>query len=357
VARNQKFKIASFFAGCGGLDLGFKQAGFDIVWANDFDKTVLETHQKNFPKTSLDTRSIVKINSAEIPGDVHGIIGGPPCQSWSLAGAMRGVNDHRGQVFYDYIRILKDKKPLFFLAENVPGLISKTHLPEFIKLLSEFKKIGYDVDWTTLNAKDYGVSQERKRVFILGYKKELGLKVEFPKPTHGEPAPLFAKSKKSNLKPYVTLKELIGNMQKAIPAKERNKPNVNGELLVPNHEYMIGSFSTIFMSRNRKKEWDDVSYTIQAGGRHAPLHPSAIKMTKVEKDLWMFDAKTEHLYRRLSVRECARIQSFPDDFIFYYDAVANGYKMVGNAVPVLLAKAIALNIKKQLKRAGSQFKN
>ena len=80
-------------------------------------------------------------------------------------------------------------------------------------------------------------------------------------------------------------------------------------------------------------------------------------MTKVEKDLWMFDAKTEHLYRRLSVRECARIQSFPDDFIFYYDAVANGYKMVGNAVPVLLAKAIALNIKKQLKRAGSQFKN
>ena len=357
MVQNQKFKIASLFAGCGGLDLGFKKAGFEIVWANDFDKSVWKTHKKNFPKTHFDTRSIIDIKSREIPNDIHGIIGGPPCQSWSLAGAMRGANDHRGQVFYEYIRILKDKKPLFFLAENVPGLISKTHFPEFIKLLSKFRMIGYDVDWATLNAKDFGVSQERQRVFILGYRKSLGLQIEFPKTTHGILDPLFSKSKKYNLKPYVTLKDLIGDMRKAIPAKERNQPNTNGELLVPNHEYMIGSFSTIFMSRNRKKEWNDVSYTIQAGGRHAPIHPSASKMIKAEKDLWKFDNKTKHPYRRLSIRECARIQSFPDNYIFYYDTIADGYKMVGNAVPVLLAKAIALNIKKQLKKAGAQVKN
>tara|TARA_Y100000031_G_scaffold147500_1_gene182625 strand:+ start:33 stop:1109 length:1077 start_codon:yes stop_codon:yes gene_type:complete len=356
MGQNQKFKIASLFAGCGGLDLGFKKAGFDIVWANDFDKSVWETHKKNFKNTRLDTRSIIDIKSKEIPGNIHGIIGGPPCQSWSLAGAMRGVNDHRGQVFYEYIRMLKDKKPLFFLAENVPGLISKTHFPEFIKLLSKFEKIGYDVDWTTLNAKDFGVAQERQRVFILGYKKSIGLKIEFPKPTHGIPDPLFSKSKKFSLEPYVALKNLIGNMPKAIPAKEKNKPNVNGELLMPNHEYMIGCFSTIFMSRNRKKEWDDVSYTIQAGGRHAPLYPAASKMIKVEKDLWKFDDKTKHPYRRLSIRECARIQSFPDNFIFYYDSIADGYKMVGNAVPVLLAKTIALKIKAGLKKATPQAK-
>jgi DNA (cytosine-5)-methyltransferase 1 len=114
---------------------------------------------------------------------------------------------------------------------------------------------------------------------------------------------------------------------------------------------MIGDFSSIFMSRNRVRSWDEQSFTIQAGGRHAPLHPHAPKMKFVEQNKRIFVPGKEHLYRRLSVRECARIQTFPDDFIFYYDKVSAGYKMIGNAVPVNLAKFLAENIKAQIENA------
>jgi DNA (cytosine-5)-methyltransferase 1 len=112
---------------------------------------------------------------------------------------------------------------------------------------------------------------------------------------------------------------------------------------------MIGSFSTIFMSRNRVRSWDEQSFTIQAGGRHAPIHPRAPKMKFIEQNVRVFVPGKEHLYRRLSIRECARIQTFPDDFIFHYKKVAAGYKMIGNAVPVNLAKFLASSIKEQLK--------
>ena len=118
--------------------------------------------------------------------------------------------------------------------------------------------------------------------------------------------------------------------------------------LIPNHEYMIGGFSTIFMSRNRVRSWDEQSYTIQAGGRHAPIHPQAPKMKFIEQNKRIFVPGKENLYRRLSVRECARIQTFPDNFIFYYNKISAGYKMVGNAVPVNLAKILAVSLKAQL---------
>jgi DNA (cytosine-5)-methyltransferase 1 len=107
---------------------------------------------------------------------------------------------------------------------------------------------------------------------------------------------------------------------------------------------MTGSFSTIFMSRNRVRSWDEVSFNIQAGGRHAPIHPEAPKMQFVEQNVRIFVPGSEHLYRRLSVRECARIQTFPDDFIFHYKSIADGYKMIGNAVPVKLAEVLASKI-------------
>ena len=106
-------KIVSFFSGAGGLDLGFEKAGFNIAWANEFDKDIWETFEKNFPNTNLDRRSIVDVLSDDIP-DCDGIIGGPPCQSWSQAGAGRGINDSRGQLFLNYVNIIKEKKPTFF---------------------------------------------------------------------------------------------------------------------------------------------------------------------------------------------------------------------------------------------------
>ncbi len=171
--------IVSFFSGAGGLDLGFKKAGFNIVWANEYDKDIWATYEKNHDKTYLDKRSITNIASNEVP-DCIGIIGGPPCQSWSEAGALRGINDKRGELFYDFIRILKDKKPLFFLAENVSGMLLNVHNQalENIKIL--FKESGYNLSFKLLNASDYQVPQDRKRVFFIGYRSDLGISFEFP---------------------------------------------------------------------------------------------------------------------------------------------------------------------------------
>jgi DNA (cytosine-5)-methyltransferase 1 len=328
-----KPKIASFFSGCGGLDLGFTQAGFDMIYANDNASFCWETFEKNHG-LKIDKRSIVDVKSEEIP-DVDGIIGGPPCQSWSLAGAMRGIKDNRGQLFYEYIRILIDKKPKFFLAENVPGIVSKTHLPEFKKILKELEKIkpGYNVSYKLLNAADYGVPEERKRVIIIGVRKDLGKTFEFPEPIRSKDG---IKTQK-----WLSLRDAIGDLPKSIPAKDKNK--TNEKLSFSNQEHMNGGFSTMYMSRNRRKNWDDASFTIQAGGRHAPLHPSSAKMVKLGPDEWDFGGDNPK-HRRLSVRECARIQTFPDDFRFYYTNIADGYKMIGNAVPVGLSHKIAKKI-------------
>ena len=331
-------KISSFFTGAGGLDLGFKNAGSQILYANEFDKSIWKTFERNFTKKSntfLDKRSITEVNADEVP-DCDGIIGGPPCQSWSEAGALRGIEDKRGQLFFDFIRILKAKKPKFFLAENVSGMLAARHSEALKNIITLFEKSGYIVSYKLLNTSDYGVPQDRKRVIFVGYRKDLKLKF-----THPEP---LAYSKDEKL----TLRDSIWDLRNnALPAKEKNKSNLE-KCKIPNHEYMIGGFSTIFMSRNRVRAWDDQSFTIQAGGRHAPIHPQAPEMLLVEKNKRVFVPGKEKLYRRLSVRECARIQTFPDNFIFDYENIADGYKMIGNAVPVKFAEVLANTIKNDL---------
>ena len=328
--------IVSFFAGAGGLDLGFEKAGFNVVWANEYDKDIWETYEKNHPYTILDRRSIVNIKSDEVP-ECDGIIGGPPCQSWSEAGSLRGINDKRGQLFYDFIRILEAKKPKFFLAENVNGMLLERH-SEALKNIKELFKnagIGYELSFKLLNASDFDVPQDRKRVFFIGIRKDLNFKFEFPQP-------LIQK---------VTLEEKISDLKdNVVPAKEGNNTNKEN-CKVPNHEYMIGGFSSMFMSRNRVRTWKEQSFTIQAGGRHAPIHPQAPKMKFIEQNKRIFVPGKEDLYRRLSVRECARIQTFPDYFTFYYNHISAGYKMIGNAVPVNFAKHLAVSIKKQIEQA------
>lgn len=328
-------KVVSFFAGAGGLDLGFTQAGFDVIWANEYDKEIWETYEKNHKNTVLDKRSIVNINENEVP-ECDGIIGGPPCQSWSEAGARRGIYDKRGQLFFDFIRILKSKKPKFFLAENVSGMLVPRHKEALENIKKMFTEAGYNLSFQLLNASNYNVPQDRKRVFFIGIRKDIGFKFQFPTET-------FLK---------IPLHEAIGDLKEGVlPALEKNKTN-GKNCIIPNHEFMTGSFSTIFMSRNRVRSWDEQSFTIQAGGRHAPIHPQAPKMKLIEKNKRIFVPGKEYLYRRLSVRECARIQTFPDDFIFHYEKIAAGYKMIGNAVPVNLAKFLAESIKSQLESHG-----
>ena len=172
--------IVSFFAGAGGLDLGFQNAGFNVIWANEYDKEIWETYQKNHPHTVLDKRSIVNVPSDEVP-ECDGIIGGPPCQSWSEAGAMKGIEDKRGQLFFDFIRILEAKQPKFFLAENVSGMLLGRHSPalENIKELFRNAGIGYELSFEMVNACDYNVPQDRKRVIFVGIRKDLGFNMNF----------------------------------------------------------------------------------------------------------------------------------------------------------------------------------
>lgn len=317
--------IVSFFAGAGGLDLGFSKAGFDIIYANEFDKKIWETYEKNHPTVKLDKRSIVNILSNEIP-DCDGIIGGPPCQSWSEAGTKTGLLDSRGQLFFEFTRILKDKQPKFFLAENVSGMLAERHNEALVRIKDAFRDCGYDLYFKLLNATDYSAAQDRKRVIFIGFRKDLNVNFQFPE-SH------------NNL---LTLKDIIYDLKDtAVPALDKSKRN---PMAINNHEYMTGGFSSMYMSRNRVRDWDEPSFTIQAGGRHAPLHPDAGKMIKVGPDKFKFT--DDDKVRRLSVRECARIQGFPDSFEFFYKDVADGYKMIGNAVSVDFAYALAENIKK-----------
>ncbi len=330
--------LISLFSGAGGLDLGFEKAGFNIAMANEFDKGIWDTYEKNHT-APLIKGDIRNIQESDFPDEVGGIIGGPPCQSWSEAGSLRGINDSRGQLFFDYIRILKKKQPKFFLAENVSGMLANRHSDAVKNIISQFEDCGYDVSVTLVNAADYGVPQDRKRVFYIGFRKDLNVNFVFPKPTT------------PNRAQKLTMKDAIGDLaDSAVPALPHNK--TNGKLNVPNHEYFTGAYSTIFMSRNRVRAWNEQAFTVQASGRQCQLHPQAPKMKFVEKNKRIFVPGYEDLYRRLTVRECARIQGFPDDFEFIYTDVDYGYKMIGNAVPVNLAYVIACAIKDTLDSKG-----
>lgn len=336
--------VISLFSGCGGLDLGFERAGFEVAVANEFDASIYETFKANHPRTHLiegDVRNVTKEDIVPfLSGEVDGIIGGPPCQSWSEAGALRGIEDARGQLFFDYIRILKEFSPKFFLAENVSGMLANRHSEAVQNILKLFEDAGYDVTLTLVNAKDYGVAEERKRVFYIGLRKNLNISFVFPKGSTEDD------DKK------ITLRDIIWDLQEtAVPSGSKNHHNPDA---INNNEYFTGTFSPIFMSRNRVKSWDEQAFTVQASGRQCQLHPQAPKMEKFDKDDCRFAVGSEHLYRRMTVREVARIQGFPDDFKFIYEDTNDAYKMIGNAVPVNLAYEIAVAIKLFLEGNGDK---
>ena len=332
-----KPSVIDLFAGAGGLSLGFEMAGFDVIWSNDNNKDAAATYDKNFGKGIMHLGNIEDVK--EFPkADL--IIGGYPCQGFSLGGN-RLVTDPRNRLYLEFARCIKQVSPKFFVAENVPGMLTLGNGTIIEAMIRQFESLngGYNVKYARqpLKAMDYGVPQERQRVFIVGTRKDLKFDFQFPRPTHGAPG--------SGLKSYVTLKDAIGKMP---PPKEG--------------EVYDTDYSSIYMSRNRKRGWNDVSFTIQAGARHAPQHPAGEPMKKVkwadthpdedqkfkdskEKYHWLFQGKEN---RRLSYRECAAVQSFPPEFDFEGPLVEK-YKQIGNAVPPLLAKAVAEEIMKYFK--------
>ena len=214
-------------------------------------------------------------------------------------------------------------------------MLANRHSEAVQNILAMFEEAGYDVSLTLANAKDYGVAEERKRVFYIGFRKDIGINFIFPEGSTKDD------SKK------LTLRDVIWDLQEtAVPAGNKNRHN---PAAINNNEYFIGAYSPIFMSRNRVKSWDEQAFTVQASGRQCQLHPSAPKMVKVGKDAFKFVEGKEHLYRRMTIREIARIQCFPNNFKFIYNETNNAYKMIGNAVPVNLAYEIAIVIKKRLR--------
>ena len=159
--KKNKPKVVSLFSGCGGLDLGFKRAGFDILWANDFDKDSIETYTQNLGNHAV-FGDITKIPSNEIPSDFDVLLGGFPCQGFSVANTKRSMKDKRNFLYLEMLRIIRDKKPKFFVAENVKGILSIEKGAVMEMILDDFRKIGYEVEFRVLTASDYGVPQHRE---------------------------------------------------------------------------------------------------------------------------------------------------------------------------------------------------
>lgn len=342
-----KISVLSLFTGCGGLDLGLELAGisavvgeqvareafqnqecynnirqegiFQTIYTNDLFREANESYKHNFPSTyqhDVDIRKVRYFSQADI------VLGAFPCVGFSIAGP-RLIDDERNFLYLHFIRAITQAKPAIFVAENVKGMLTLGKGEVIKQIAEDFAAAGYRVQYKLLNARDYGVPQLRERVFIVGVRNDLPFDYHYPAPTHG-----------TDLQPFVTLQDAIGDLE-ADPGP-----------------YFTGSYSSIYMSRNRKKRWDEQSFTIQASGRQAPLHPGGAPMQHVGKDQWAFADDDLHP-RRLSVKEIARIQTFPDWYQFSdggnmaaseNSRLDKQYKQIGNAVPVLLAKAVAAPI-------------
>ncbi len=322
--------VVSFFAGCGGLDLGFEQAGFNVIWANEFEQHCRATYIRNHPNTEFVLCDVRKIEPNSIP-DCDGFIGGPPCQSWSVGGKQKGLEDERGQLFLKYIELINAKKPKFFVIENVKGMLDDKFKEVFEDFLHRLNNAGYDVQWSLLDAVNFRIPQNRERVFFVGFRKELNVVFTFPNSICTEP---------------VSLKKAIGDIieEPNFYTGQKSKDVIEMNPKRPNHDVIISKFGLFYYRGNRRRGWQQPSFTINATADFAPLHPSSPKMIYFGHENWNFQKDKLKEYRRLSVRECARIQTFPDSFIFEYDEIKDAYKMIGNAVPPKLGNEIAKSI-------------
>ncbi|MBP7740967.1 DNA cytosine methyltransferase [Candidatus Woesebacteria bacterium] len=383
--------VVSLFSGCGGLDLGFINAGFNIVWANDFFPEAVETYKKNI-SDHIVFGDILDIPSSSIPNNFDILLGGFPCQGFSIANSKRSMDDKRNFLYKEMLRIIKDKKPKFFLAENVKGLLSMQKGKVIEMILNDFKELGYSVNYKLVNSADFGVPQQRERVIILG--NRIGVKNIFPTPTH--------KNK------HVSVSNVVSDL-----ANERTRDEsfmFNGKM-IHNHVARTNVQDTFWGRKHKVNQHDVCDYLKfwrnkkgistkkvdeHFGYKHTAGHwfrkdnnsgsiPNPSDWWELKKLLGFddqFDKKVTELelkeikfeqslrinnwdrpsdtitatgpeihpnkLRRMSVRECARIQTFPDDFIFL-GSLGNMYKQIGNAVPVLLAEKLAKEIKKSLK--------
>ena len=336
--KTKKIRLVSLFSGCGGMDKGFELAGYSRVWANDFDKDAQAVFKLNFGK--IDPRDIRQVPDDEIP-ECDMLTAGFPCQPFSNAGNRKGVYDARGNLYLECLRIIKAKHPKALLFENVKGLLSSKHqngkhLIDVIK--GDLEDLGYNVTYRVLNASDYGVPQKRERMILVGIDKDLNKTFVFPDPISDKSKltlrTLLKVPKELPNQTHWEFSPQAAKMVTMIPEGGSWK-DVPYEELSPRFKKIRDNMAKYHSPKfYRRFSRDEICGTITASAQ--PENCGIIHPTK---------------NRRFTIREIARIQTFPDDFMFIDDGLKNivaMYKVIGNAVPVKLAQAVAEAIKEQV---------
>jgi DNA (cytosine-5)-methyltransferase 1 len=301
----------SLFSGCGGSDFGLQSAGFDILLANDVLRYARDVYVANLPDADFrlgDVRDIKSFPKSDL------LVGCYPCQGFSQGG-VRDPGRNINFLYREFDRALRIIKPKAFIVENVSGMRRADFRHLLQNQVTRFRFAGYKVTTGLLDARDFGVAQERKRLFIVGIRSDLGIRYEFPEPTH------FAGGVGG--RPYSTIKDTIGDLP-----------------LWPDGEYNEEPFHWYYLSRNRYRGWNECAPTIVARSRHVSLHPVSPRLTRIHTDKWVFESDAPA--RRLSFRECARLQGFPKGMTFPETGhLTERYKVIGNAVPPPLFNAVA----------------
>lgn len=300
-------KIISLFSGAGGLDLGLIRAGNEVVWANDIDVNAVATYRKNIDERIV-CADIKDVKMRDIPDKADVVVGGFPCQGFSQANLLRDVDDDRNVLYRFFRKVVAAKKPKFFIAENVKGILSLGGGSAIKKILADFKKAGYVLDVHLVNMADYGIPQHRQRVIIIGQRKDIGetMLFRFPSPTH-------SKHGKDGLSPWRTIRDELDRF-----------PDPDAPNALVNHVYSAYKLAYRNFTGHRPTDPDKPCPTILArgnggGGVCAIPHYNG--------------------RRRLTIRESAAIQTFPDDFEFV-GAMNSCYRQIGNAVPVLFGELL-----------------
>mgnify|MGYP000102365463 CR=1 FL=1 len=338
---NKKLKAVSLFAGAGGMDVGFTNAGYDVVWANELMKHAAATYRTNHPRAYLAEGSITDYVDNLPTQDIHCVFGGPPCQGFSVAGKM-DPNDPRSKLVFEFMNVVEKISPQIFVMENVKALAKLDKFEKIrIELLKKAISLGYTADFHLLNAKDFGVPQSRERVFFIGFKRELKKKMTRFHFKRYELAP----------SPMRSIFEILGPAGTEInPLTCKAKITLAANPILRRSPYA----GMLFNGMGRPINMSAVSATLPAsmGGNKTPIVDELMLINPSEnwvenyhsailekKIIPKFASAPAHL-RRLTIKEAALIQTFPKDYVFEGPYSAQ-YSQIGNAVPCMLAEAVA----------------
>ena len=304
-----RLKAISLFSGCGGSDYALQSLGYQIVWANDIWQTACDTYRDNLKNPAIqcgDIRDYQSFPAADLQ------VGCYPCQGYTQGGRRKWKTDERNYLYREFDRVLRKVLPRAFIVENVNGMVFGDNRDLLDNQLRRYRAAGYRVTWSVLNARDYGVAQNRRRVFLVGIRSDQEPEYEFPKATHGP----------GTSRKFVSQRDVMSSLPRW-----------------PEGEFNAEPFHWYYLSRKRRLPWGQPSPCIVGHWRHVPLHPLSPPLRRIDTDHWEFSRAGRA--RRLSYRECAALQGFPLTWRWSQGTVRDRFQMIGNAVPPPLFAGVA----------------